>query len=201
MCKDKDGNPKTFGFVCFKHTESVPYAIALLNGIRLYGRPIKVKYRFGSSHCPEVNSHCQNAESNVDTQLPTYRNVELYGTPSLPVSPLQFNGSPPQGYSAFQNMMTYFLAHQYIPYHPMEQQFPYYQMTLPPPQFPSFPLSPYPNPGQTSFEHVFPEPKNHTLHLMNEDVPKRKRQHETSDSDSSVESDRKKQRKNEHMNV
>uniref|UniRef100_A0A670Y2A6 Splicing regulator RBM11 n=1 Tax=Pseudonaja textilis TaxID=8673 RepID=A0A670Y2A6_PSETE len=46
ICKDKDGNPKSFGFVCFKHTESVPYAMALLNGIRLYGRPIKVQYRF-----------------------------------------------------------------------------------------------------------------------------------------------------------
>uniref|UniRef100_A0A8C7E4L0 Splicing regulator RBM11 n=1 Tax=Naja naja TaxID=35670 RepID=A0A8C7E4L0_NAJNA len=45
ICKDKDGNPKSFGFVCFKHTESVPYAMALLNGIRLYGRPIKVQYR------------------------------------------------------------------------------------------------------------------------------------------------------------
>uniref|UniRef100_A0A670HRA4 Splicing regulator RBM11 n=1 Tax=Podarcis muralis TaxID=64176 RepID=A0A670HRA4_PODMU len=45
ICKDKDGKPKAFGFVCFKHTESVPYAIALLNGIRLYGRPIKVQYR------------------------------------------------------------------------------------------------------------------------------------------------------------
>uniref|UniRef100_A0A674IRL0 Splicing regulator RBM11 n=1 Tax=Terrapene triunguis TaxID=2587831 RepID=A0A674IRL0_9SAUR len=47
ICKDKEGKPKSFGFVCFKHTESVPYAIALLNGIRLYGRPIKVQYRFG----------------------------------------------------------------------------------------------------------------------------------------------------------
>lgn len=47
ICKDKEGKPKSFGFVCFKHKESVPYAIALLNGIRLYGRPIKVQYRFG----------------------------------------------------------------------------------------------------------------------------------------------------------
>lgn len=44
---DKEGNSKSFGFVCFKHTESVPYAIALLNGIRLYGRPIKLQYRTG----------------------------------------------------------------------------------------------------------------------------------------------------------
>nr|XP_031530253.1 splicing regulator RBM11 isoform X4 [Vicugna pacos] len=46
ICKDREGKPKSFGFVCFKHPESVSYAIALLNGIRLYGRPINVQYRF-----------------------------------------------------------------------------------------------------------------------------------------------------------
>ncbi|KAJ6662491.1 hypothetical protein lerEdw1_011905 [Lerista edwardsae] len=165
ICKDKDGKPKTFGFACFKHTESVPYAIALLNGIRLYGRPIKVQYRFGSSQCPELSSHCQNMENNFDIQSPTYRskmratvlflqnssftiifstaciysthelfktqvnqfevihilckglhslyvhvyfyrNLELYGSSPLPVSPLQVNSSPPQGYSAFQNVVS-----------------------------------------------------------------------------------------------
>lgn len=49
ICKDREGKPKSFGFVCFKHPESVSYAIALLNGIRLYGRPIHVQYRFGRS--------------------------------------------------------------------------------------------------------------------------------------------------------
>uniref|UniRef100_A0A8B9ISD0 Splicing regulator RBM11 n=1 Tax=Amazona collaria TaxID=241587 RepID=A0A8B9ISD0_9PSIT len=48
ICKDKEGKPKSFGFVCFKHKESVPYAVALLNGIRLYGRPIRVQFRFGT---------------------------------------------------------------------------------------------------------------------------------------------------------
>ncbi|KAG8590813.1 hypothetical protein GDO81_006916 [Engystomops pustulosus] len=47
IAKDKEGNLKSFGFVCYKHTESVPYAISLLNGIRLFGRPIKLQYRFG----------------------------------------------------------------------------------------------------------------------------------------------------------
>ncbi|KAG8450336.1 hypothetical protein GDO86_002838 [Hymenochirus boettgeri] len=47
MAKDKKGNPKKFGFVCFKHPESVPYAKALLNGIRLYGKPMKLHFQFG----------------------------------------------------------------------------------------------------------------------------------------------------------
>uniref|UniRef100_A0A8D2L3C2 Splicing regulator RBM11 n=1 Tax=Varanus komodoensis TaxID=61221 RepID=A0A8D2L3C2_VARKO len=60
ICKDKDGKPKTFGFVCFKHTESVPYAMALLNGIRLYGRPIKVQYRFGRFSCLPIIIYQKN---------------------------------------------------------------------------------------------------------------------------------------------
>ncbi|NXV80035.1 RBM7 protein, partial [Atlantisia rogersi] len=48
--KDKDGRPKQFAFVNFKHEESVPYGLSLLNGIKLYGRPIKIQFRAGSSH-------------------------------------------------------------------------------------------------------------------------------------------------------
>ncbi|XP_003418262.1 RNA-binding protein 7 isoform X2 [Loxodonta africana] len=48
--KDKDGKPKQFAFVNFKHEVSVPYAMNLLNGIKLFGRPIKIQFRSGSSH-------------------------------------------------------------------------------------------------------------------------------------------------------
>nr|XP_055212498.1 RNA-binding protein 7 isoform X4 [Gorilla gorilla gorilla] len=51
--KDKDGKPKQFAFVNFKHEVSVPYAMNLLNGIKLYGRPIKIQFRSGSSHAPQ----------------------------------------------------------------------------------------------------------------------------------------------------
>lgn len=44
ICEDKEGKTKSFGYVCFKHKVSVPYAKALLDGIRLYGRPITVQY-------------------------------------------------------------------------------------------------------------------------------------------------------------
>uniref|UniRef100_A0A8C4U3J8 Splicing regulator RBM11 n=1 Tax=Falco tinnunculus TaxID=100819 RepID=A0A8C4U3J8_FALTI len=72
ICKDKEGKPKSFGFVCFKHKESVPYAIALLNGIRLYGRPIKVQYRFGmfsNSVCnPNIKDSCTALHSAAPSQ-------------------------------------------------------------------------------------------------------------------------------------
>lgn len=47
--KDKDGNTKPFAFVNFKHEESVPYAMSLLNGIKLFGRQLKLQYRSGKS--------------------------------------------------------------------------------------------------------------------------------------------------------
>lgn len=46
--KDRDGRPKQFAFVNFKHEESVPYGLSLLNGIKLYGRPIKIQFRSGT---------------------------------------------------------------------------------------------------------------------------------------------------------
>ncbi|NXL61730.1 RBM7 protein, partial [Chordeiles acutipennis] len=57
--KDRDGRPKQFAFVNFKHEESVPYGLSLLNGIKLYGRPIKIQFRSGSSHASQDgNTSC-----------------------------------------------------------------------------------------------------------------------------------------------
>ncbi|KAM6400356.1 RNA-binding protein 7 [Rhynochetos jubatus] len=57
--KDRDGRPKQFAFVNFKHEESVPYGLSLLNGIKLYGRPMKIQFRSGSSHASQDgNSSC-----------------------------------------------------------------------------------------------------------------------------------------------
>ncbi|NXQ87493.1 RBM7 protein, partial [Nyctibius grandis] len=54
--KDRDGRPKQFAFVNFKHEESVPYGLSLLNGIKLFGRPIKIQFRAGSSHASQDSS-------------------------------------------------------------------------------------------------------------------------------------------------
>ncbi|XP_036381728.1 RNA binding motif protein 11 [Megalops cyprinoides] len=50
IARDREGRQRSYGFVCYKHREAVPYAIALLNGTWLYGRPIRLQYRSGSSH-------------------------------------------------------------------------------------------------------------------------------------------------------
>lgn len=42
---DKDGKKMNYGFITFKHQESIEYALQLLNGIRLFDRYLKINYR------------------------------------------------------------------------------------------------------------------------------------------------------------
>ncbi|XP_075765921.1 RNA-binding protein 7 isoform X2 [Pelodiscus sinensis] len=65
--KDRDGKPKQFAFVNFKHEESVPYGMNLLNGIKLFGRPIKIQFRSGSSHAAQDgnSSYSQHGSANA----------------------------------------------------------------------------------------------------------------------------------------
>ncbi|CAM4667450.1 RNA-binding protein 7 isoform X4 [Lepidochelys kempii] len=65
--KDRDGKPKQFAFVNFKHEESVPYGMSLLNGIKLFGRPIKIQFRSGSSHASQDgnSSYFQHGSANT----------------------------------------------------------------------------------------------------------------------------------------
>ncbi|XP_005988225.1 RNA-binding protein 7 [Latimeria chalumnae] len=68
--KDKDGKPKQFAFVNFKHEESAPYGMQLLNGIRLFGRPLKIQFRSGSSHVSQegnspTHPQCTSGPSNT----------------------------------------------------------------------------------------------------------------------------------------
>ncbi|XP_062428962.1 splicing regulator RBM11 isoform X2 [Rhea pennata] len=175
ICKDKEGKPKSFGFVCFKHTESVPYAIALLNGIRLYGRPIKVQYRLGSSHSSELNSPAHGFENYVDIYSPSYRYQEPYGNPPFPVIPFPVNNNLPQEYSVFQKMMA----------SPLPSN-----LSIPPSQnqvanFKS---------GQSSSEWALPHSSNCKVYQKDESTSKRKREQLSCDSDSSIENDKKKQR-------
>ena len=47
---DNTKRPRGFAFVTFKHAVSVPYTIELMNGIHLYGKPLKLQFRQGSMH-------------------------------------------------------------------------------------------------------------------------------------------------------
>uniref|UniRef100_A0A8C2M1K5 Splicing regulator RBM11 n=1 Tax=Cricetulus griseus TaxID=10029 RepID=A0A8C2M1K5_CRIGR len=181
LCKDRDGKPKSFGFVCFKHPESVSYAIALLNGIRLYGRPINVQYRFGNSRSSEPASH--SFESCVKINSHSFRNDEMVGRSSFPV---QFfpvpNTALPQEYFFFQKMHWHTQS-------PMLQP-PFYDVTATLPNSASGPSSSNHAPdlqaGPSSYEWTHQQPSDPDLYHRS----KRKRQRQASDSDSSSEDKR-----------
>lgn len=48
MPKDKDKRSRGFAFITYKHAVSVPYTLALLNGITLYGKPLHLDPREGA---------------------------------------------------------------------------------------------------------------------------------------------------------
>ncbi|XP_004607076.1 splicing regulator RBM11 [Sorex araneus] len=181
ICKDREGKPKSFGFVCFKHPESVSYAIALLNGIRLYGRPINVQYRFGSSRSSEPAS--QSFESCVRINSYSYRTEDAVGRSSFPLQFFPINNAPlPQECFSFPKM-------QWQAYNTV-QQLPYYEMTTPLSNSPSVSSSLNPasdlEAGPSSYEWTPQPPSDSDFHQSN----KRKRQKQTSDSDSSTENKR-----------
>ncbi|XP_052596971.1 splicing regulator RBM11 [Peromyscus californicus insignis] len=177
LCKDRDGKPKSFGFVCFKHPESVSYAIALLNGIRLYGRPINVQYRFGSSRSSEPAS--QSFESCVKIHSHSFRNDEMLGRSSFPMHffPIA-NAALPQEYFFFQK--THWHTHS-----PMLQP-PFYDMTASLPNSASGSRSLNLEAGPSSYEWTHQQPSDPDLYQRN----KRKRERQASDTDSSSEDKR-----------
>lgn len=67
---DREGRKSNFAFITFKHEVSVNYALQLLNGTRLFDKPINVKPR-------NNNSQNQVAERNV--QHNDHQNYMNYG--------------------------------------------------------------------------------------------------------------------------
>ncbi|KAL8579600.1 hypothetical protein ACOMHN_025553 [Nucella lapillus] len=48
--KEKDGTRKKFAFVEFRHAESVPYAMQIMDGVKLFNQHLRLKGRTGSQH-------------------------------------------------------------------------------------------------------------------------------------------------------
>lgn len=48
IAKEKDGRQKNFAFVTFSHDVSVPYTIQLMDGMQLFGRPLRLQSRPGT---------------------------------------------------------------------------------------------------------------------------------------------------------
>ncbi|XP_078512337.1 splicing regulator RBM11 isoform X2 [Lissotriton helveticus] len=191
LCKDKEGKPKSFGFVCFKHTDSVPYAIALLNEIRLYGRPIKLQYQIGSSHLTDLTSPYQGIGNSTSQDPSIYSNEwpsdnfafpPIYGTHDAPYfypPPFFFQGVDKTGFTPHCGTVA---------------QQPYLQMVPQPSAM--WPTPPYTNAaldivgGPTSTVHQ--TQRGHEFQPLAHNNRKRKRKLQVSknESDSSVEKKR-----------
>lgn len=87
--KDNDGKQKSFGFAVFKHEESAPYGMNLLNGTSLFGRTLKVQFRAGSTH---INSP-GNSQDSSPVNTPDPHGARYSRTPEQMASPPY---SPPQ---------------------------------------------------------------------------------------------------------
>ncbi|KAJ8280755.1 hypothetical protein GJAV_G00058620 [Gymnothorax javanicus] len=87
--KDNDGKPKHFGFVNFKHEVSVMYAMNLLNGTSLYGRPLKIQFRSGSSHSSPDGNSTGNSQNSSPMTSPAHRGGRYDRTADQMASPPQ----------------------------------------------------------------------------------------------------------------
>lgn len=72
MPKDKDGTPKSFGFVEYKHQKSVPYALSVFAGTKLFNRELRLNPRDGNtgSNKPQMALEPQPMMAN---NLPTHQ--------------------------------------------------------------------------------------------------------------------------------
>ncbi|KAG2470107.1 RNA-binding protein 7-like isoform X1 [Polypterus senegalus] len=82
--KDRDGKAKQFAFVNFKHEVSAPYGMNLLNGMKLFGRPIKIQFRSGSSHGTQEQGSPLNSQNSSPSSTPTHQGAGRFGMDSMP---------------------------------------------------------------------------------------------------------------------
>ena len=81
--KDNEKKPRGYAFITFKHAISVPYTLALMNGISLFGKPLKLHARTGaaSEHNPYLEKLMQYRQSVFHQNTPTNRNYNANRQP------------------------------------------------------------------------------------------------------------------------
>ncbi|EDL12644.1 mCG1036215 [Mus musculus] len=85
----------------FKHEVSVPYAMNLLNGIKLFRRPIKIQFRSGCSHASQ-DASMSYPQHRVGNLSPTSTSPKSYertvGNVTLTAQMVQRSFSSPEAY-------------------------------------------------------------------------------------------------------
>ncbi|NXF33221.1 RBM7 protein, partial [Nyctibius bracteatus] len=103
--KDREGRPKQFAFVNFKHEESVPYGLSLLNGIKLFGRPIKIQFRAGSTHASQDSNPACPPHGPASTGLPGAPHPASHGSRYPPALCREASAPHPPPLSLFSLQM------------------------------------------------------------------------------------------------
>ncbi|XP_053977916.1 splicing regulator RBM11 [Hylaeus anthracinus] len=91
--KDRDGKQRTYGFVTYKHIDSVSYALNLFNGTMLFNRPLSMSTR-NNIEVPQITnsqSHSLNLDHllQLGQQMLVAHNahiIDMFGVNMLPRS-------------------------------------------------------------------------------------------------------------------
>lgn len=83
MLKSNEGKP-SYAFVRYQHEESVPYAIALLNGIKLFDKALQVKARSGTQQAKRIEeSYRKQRDQNFQEERSDSGRRKFEDSPSL----------------------------------------------------------------------------------------------------------------------
>ncbi|XP_076651714.1 uncharacterized protein LOC143358437 isoform X2 [Halictus rubicundus] len=91
--KDRDGKQRTYGFITYKHINSVEYALHLFDGTLLFNRPICMSTRNNTEPTPKANTQDQYPNPNQLLQLgqqmllgnnPSHMKMVMFGANMLP---------------------------------------------------------------------------------------------------------------------
>ncbi|KAL5019690.1 hypothetical protein ScPMuIL_002582 [Solemya velum] len=99
IAKDKDGRSKSYAFIDFKHECSVPYTMKLMEGIKLFRKPLNLQARTGSS---QTQSPAQqyNSPGAVDFKSPPFHRSNTWHGDNLSSSESQYRQ---RGYEGQRN--------------------------------------------------------------------------------------------------
>lgn len=67
--KEKDGKNKTFGFVTFKHLITVPYALNIFSGTKLFGRELTLRNRNANNNSSRNSLSSSNQQSPLSSSF------------------------------------------------------------------------------------------------------------------------------------
>lgn len=146
-----------FAFVEFKHEESVPYALALFNGISLFDKPVNIKPRDNTEMARKL-AEAASIARNMHTQEQLAAIGQLQHMPRWPLVP---PGVPPPNPIGFYAQLA--VAQSFNPM--MARGIPLH----------SPPLMSYPPPGMPPpWQQHFPMPTNSNRQSSNDDYRSRR---------------------------